>query len=343
MTTPIVLLVDDEPNILKTLRRLFMDDDYDIHTAGNGLEGLALIENGLRPAVIISDQRMPEMGGAEFLAKAKALVPESIRMVLTGYADINAAVAAINQGGIYRYILKPWNDDELRQTVSEALRYYQLKAENQSLTAELGEKNRRLSEVNEQLEVMVEARTAELSQKVRELEGRDTIQQYLLQVHPLDEFLGVLLTVVVDVCGLDCASYFEVGDDKEIKQLASHGNSESACDRFTDLSAQISSRLSLLNGNGDTQEGGNQRFTEDGNEYGLVPVVKGNKFFGVLAVSRCESLPLTDSEMTSVAGFALQAAIGINDCNVQDQYGDIQTSLDDVLSGITDLDSISRQ
>jgi len=96
MTMPIVLFVDDEPNILNALRRLFMDEDYDVHTAGNGQEALNLMEGGLRPTIIISDQRMPEMGGAEFLAKAAQIAPDSIRMVLTGYADINAAVAAIN-------------------------------------------------------------------------------------------------------------------------------------------------------------------------------------------------------------------------------------------------------
>jgi response regulator RpfG family c-di-GMP phosphodiesterase len=142
---------------------------------------------------------MPEMGGAEFLAKAALLVPESIRMVLTGYADINAAVAAINQGGIYRYILKPWNDEDLKLTVREAMTYYNLVAENQALSQELGEKNQRLAQMNEQLEAMVKTRTQELHQKVHELEGRDRIQQYLLRVHPLDELLSTVLAVVVDV------------------------------------------------------------------------------------------------------------------------------------------------
>lgn len=340
MDTPIVLLVDDEPNILKTLRRLFMDDDYDIHTAGNGREGLALIEGGLRPAIIISDQRMPEMGGAEFLAKAKDLVPESIRMVLTGYADINTAIAAINLGGIYRYILKPWNDDDLRQTVREALRYYQLVAENKVLTEELGEKNQRLSQVNEQLEQMVKTRTAELHQKVRELEGRDTIQQYILRVHPLDELLNTVLTVVVDVCGLESASYFMVSDNDKITKLASYTAGEDAGIEAMDVTAQIRSYLAQLEGDEEMRERRSQIFKAGDNEYGLAPVATGAKFFGVLVVSRHGGLAITESQMNTVAGFALQAAIGINDCQIQDQFADIQTSLDDVLNGISDLENM---
>ncbi|MCK5404869.1 MAG: response regulator, partial [Desulfobulbaceae bacterium] len=110
MTEHTVLFVDDEKNILKALQRLFLDEEYAILTAESGKEALSLLDSGETPTVIVSDQRMPEMDGAEFLALAKERQPESIRMVLTGYADINAAVDAVNRGGIYRYIMKPWND-----------------------------------------------------------------------------------------------------------------------------------------------------------------------------------------------------------------------------------------
>jgi len=336
MDTPIVLLVDDEPNILKTLRRLFMEDDYDIHTAGNGREGLAVLEDGLKPAIIISDQRMPEMGGAEFLAKAKVLVPESIRMVLTGYADINAAVTAINEGGIYRYILKPWNDDDLRQTVREAVRYYHLLAENKALSEELGEKNLRLSQANERLEEMVRLRTAELRQKVRELEGRDTIQQLLLRVHPLDELLSTLLAVVVDVCAVERASYYTLAEDS-IERLATWAGEDGVDLSANDAEAQIRSRLAGLMDTGQGGVGQGQTFRHGGIECGLAPVSTGSKFFGVLAVFRRDDKPLAEAEMATVLGFALQAAIGINDCQVQDQFGDIQASLDDVLRGISEI------
>lgn len=339
METPIVLFVDDEPNILKTLRRLFMDEDYDIHTAGNGREALDLIEGGLRPTIIVSDQRMPEMGGAEFLAQASQLVPDSIRMVLTGYADINAAVSAINQGGIYRYILKPWNDDELKRTVQEALTHFYLVAENRALTQELAEKNLSLAQMNEKLEAMVKTRTQELHQKVHELEGRDRIQQYLLRVHPLPELLQTVLAVVVDVCGLDGVAYYAVGEDDSLERLAvdAAGNGGEMVDGAA--VAQIQARLPQLRLAlaENAAAGGAQVFADGGAIYGLAPVATGSKFFGVLAGRRPQSRPFTDAELGAMVSFAMQAAIGVNDCHVHDHYDDIQTSLDDVLSGLNEV------
>jgi CheY-like chemotaxis protein len=340
MNMPIVLFVDDEPNILKTLRRLFMDEEYDVRTAGNGMEALNLIEGGLLPTIIISDQRMPEMGGAEFLAKASRLVPDSIRMVLTGYADINAAVSAINQGGIYRYILKPWNDDDLKLTVREALIHFNLVQENRSLTQELAEKNQSLAQINEQLEEMVRVRTQELRQKVRELEGRDTIQQYLLHVHPLDELLQTVLKVIVDVCGLDFAAYYTVGDDDTVNRLALHSASAEVSTLGFEENAvvpQIQSRLPLLRVAVDegAEGGGCQVFENERTIYGLAPVATGNNFFGVLVACRHRHQRYSQSELGTMMSFAMQAAIGINDCHFHDHYDDIQTSLDDVLSGIS--------
>ncbi|MCJ7602313.1 MAG: response regulator, partial [Desulfobulbaceae bacterium] len=171
-----ILFVDDEKSILKALRRIFLDDNYHVLTAGNGQEALDLLNAGEKPAVIISDQRMPGMGGAEFLARAREILPESIRMVLTGYADINAAMEAINRGGIYRYILKPWDDEELRLAVRDAVLLFDLVEENKRLAMELEKNNLALVELNASLEQKVAERTRALRQIIRELEGRDRIQ-----------------------------------------------------------------------------------------------------------------------------------------------------------------------
>ena len=339
MEMPIVLFVDDEPNILKTLRRLFMDEEYDIHTADNGREALALIEGGLRPTLIVSDQRMPEMGGAEFLARASQLLPDSIRMVLTGYADINAAVAAINQGGIYRYILKPWNDDDLKLTVREALIHYNLVAQNRVLTRELAEKNHSLAQMNEQLEEMVRSRTQELHQKVRELEGRDTIQQFLLHVHPLADVLQTVLTVVVDVCGLSAAAYYAVGDDGVIDCLAARVVAPAEQQALQEeVAPLLHAALPRLREEGPGEAGGGGQMVQgEAACYALVPVATASKFFGVLVASRPPERPLLAGEMATIAGFAMQAAIGVNDCHVHDHYDEIQTSLDDVLQGLSEV------
>jgi response regulator RpfG family c-di-GMP phosphodiesterase len=125
-----VLFVDDEENVLRALKRLFIDNDtIEIFTACSGREGLEILKTA-PVSVIVSDQRMPEMNGAEFLEKASRQAPDSVRIVLTGYADINAAMDAVNKGGIYRYITKPWNDNEFILTVRDAIERYRLVTEN---------------------------------------------------------------------------------------------------------------------------------------------------------------------------------------------------------------------
>lgn len=123
-----LLFVDDEANILSALKRLFRPFNYKILTAGSGMQGLELMEKE-RIDLVISDMRMPEMDGAQFLEQVRMKWPDTVRMLLTGYADISSAVAAINKGEIYRYISKPWEDNELTATVKQALERKQLEIE----------------------------------------------------------------------------------------------------------------------------------------------------------------------------------------------------------------------
>ena len=170
-----VLFVDDEENILNALQRLFMDDDFAVFTASSGAQGLAILAGNRDIGVIVSDQRMPEMSGTDFLEKTRAIAPSAIRILLTGYADINAAVDAVNLGGISRYLNKPWNDDELRQTVRGALQLHALAAENRRLTAIVKKQNEELKRWNTELEAMVQEQTTELRksyESLREINSR---------------------------------------------------------------------------------------------------------------------------------------------------------------------------
>ena len=111
-----VLCVDDEPSILSALRRVLRAEGCRILTAGSGAEALALLE--AEPVdVVVSDMRMPVMDGARLLAEVRARWPGTARVLLTGYADMDATILAINEGQIYRYIHKPWDETELRLTV----------------------------------------------------------------------------------------------------------------------------------------------------------------------------------------------------------------------------------
>ncbi|EAT15424.1 response regulator [Desulfuromonas acetoxidans] len=158
-----ILFVDDEANVLKSLRRLFLDEeDYDILTASSGMEGLEIIKENNDILVIISDYRMPEMTGVEFLAQATQLLPHSIRIVLSGYADTAAVVEAINIGHIYKFIPKPWDDDQLRIDIHNAVETVLLDKKNRQLSDALEKRNKELKELNSGLEKEVEKRTASL-------------------------------------------------------------------------------------------------------------------------------------------------------------------------------------
>jgi two-component system NtrC family sensor kinase len=157
-----ILCVDDEENVLKSLCRLFMDDDYDLITATSGEAGLEELDNNPDVQLVISDYRMPGMNGVDFLKEVCVRRPDTVRIVLSGYADTAAIVAAINEGQIYKFIAKPWNDDELRVTIAKALELYFLQKENFSLTKELQDSNEELRLVNDNLEKIVKERTQEI-------------------------------------------------------------------------------------------------------------------------------------------------------------------------------------
>lgn len=130
-----VVFVDDEENVLKAMRRIFRQENYTLFTASSGEQALTLLEKE-QVQVVISDHRMPGMTGAELLRKIKSLYPQTIRIMLTGYADTQAIMGAVNDGAVFKFITKPWNDDDLRLTVSLALEQYDLIQENKSLKQE---------------------------------------------------------------------------------------------------------------------------------------------------------------------------------------------------------------
>lgn len=156
-----ILAVDDEVNILSSLRRLLRRENYELLTANSAEEGLKILKQG-EVDLIISDQRMPGMQGVEFLKKAMELCPDTIRIILSGYTDINAITAAINEGHVYQFILKPWNDEELKSIIKRALEQYKLKMENKRLTEKIRKQNEELRMLNQDLEKKVLERTEEL-------------------------------------------------------------------------------------------------------------------------------------------------------------------------------------
>lgn len=138
-----ILLVDDEENILSSLKRLLRRDGYRILTASGGEAGLELL-TGNAVDVIVSDQRMPGMTGVEFLRRVKMRYPDTVRMVLSGYTEFQSITDAINEGAIYKFLTKPWEDEQLRLNIQEAFRLKEMSDENKRLTEELGVANQKL-------------------------------------------------------------------------------------------------------------------------------------------------------------------------------------------------------
>ena len=122
-----LLLLDDEENVLRSLVRLFRRDGYTILTANSVRQAFDLLASNT-VQVIVSDQRMPDMSGTEFLGRVRDLHPDTIRMVLSGYTDVTTITEAINRGAIYRFLTKPWNDEELREHIHAAFRAYERRA-----------------------------------------------------------------------------------------------------------------------------------------------------------------------------------------------------------------------
>jgi DNA-binding NtrC family response regulator len=139
-----IMVVDDEPANLRLLDRLFRND-YEVVVANSGAEALRLLQQH-DVALILTDQRMPDMTGIELLQRTAGLRPHLVRIIVTGYTDVETLVEAINSGQVYKYVTKPWNNEELRLTISRALEHYEttkarheLEMTNQRLLARLYE------------------------------------------------------------------------------------------------------------------------------------------------------------------------------------------------------------
>ena len=133
----VVLCVDDEQNVLRALERVLLDEDYKLHTSSSAEEGLIMLKEGIGAHIVVSDYRMPGMNGVDFLGKVYRSWPETVRIVLSGYADTAAVVSAINEGQIYKFIPKPWDENELRVAISNSIDRYFLYKKNLQLIGEL--------------------------------------------------------------------------------------------------------------------------------------------------------------------------------------------------------------
>ena len=174
-----VLFVDDEPNILRAIKRALFTMDITLLLAESGAKALELLEKN-EVHVVISDMKMPQMSGAELLEQVAINYPETFRVVLTGYADIESTIKAVNQGKIHRYLQKPWDNQELVAAVEEGLERVKLKAENERLQKLTRLQNKKLKDVNSSLEQMVHKRTRQIKAALNKIEKHNLAMEQVL-------------------------------------------------------------------------------------------------------------------------------------------------------------------
>lgn len=206
-----VLIVDDEVGVLHTLERALRKEGYELLTAQSGAKALELLASH-KVAVILSDINMPEMDGIEFLDRAQVSSPASIKMVLSGYADIDMVMDAINRGHVWRYLTKPWQPEDVRVAIGNAIELFEVQAERESLLGQLGIKNQQLMKWSNKLEDMVDRRTEhiqnELMLMTSLIDGSD-LEHFCCQLLPLyEELFGTTEVTLHSVADGSCYNRF---------------------------------------------------------------------------------------------------------------------------------------
>ena len=220
---PKLLVVDDEEAILETMTFTFLDD-YEVLTTTDARVGLELLDEHAPVAVVITDQRMPNMTGTEFLAEVYSRHPETVRIILTGFADMASTVDAINDGHVYAYVNKPWDPADLQRIVRRAQEHHALTLENHRLLAELSHANQFLASVIDRLTTGALAIDSDGMVQAANAAARETLNL------PNDP-RGVALSEVLDREGLEpIAECFrqlaaESGDAFEEAELELDGGS----------------------------------------------------------------------------------------------------------------------
>ncbi|MEC7469277.1 MAG: response regulator [Pseudomonadota bacterium] len=209
-----VLCVDDEQNILRAIKRALFSLDVDLTLVDSGEKALAVMKEKTIH-VVISDMKMPGMTGAELLEQVAAHYPDTFRVVLTGFADIDATIKAVNQGRIHRYLQKPWDNQELINTIEEGLERIKLKDENARLQKLTKLQNSKLKEVNNSLEQVVQKRTKQIKAALRRIEQRNAaLEQVLFNVISINPDIDGKFAIEVSELATKLANLLECSKEE---------------------------------------------------------------------------------------------------------------------------------
>jgi DNA-binding NarL/FixJ family response regulator len=182
----LIMIVDDEPSVLNALQRLFHDEPYQVLEAFGGQEALRILQESGPVHLVISDYRMPGMKGVEFLQRVMQLWPDTRRVILSGFPDSDVLLAALNEGRVHRFLVKPWDNDAIRSVVKELLSEYEMLVNFRRGAEELVRSNRLLSRTNEQLSGVL----ADVLAQMRQQNAGDGTSQPAVPVNRLHEALS---------------------------------------------------------------------------------------------------------------------------------------------------------
>lgn len=187
-----ILFVDDEKSILQTMKRTFRTEPYEVLLAESGSAGIELLKQH-KVSVIVSDMRMPQMDGVAFLSESMNISPDATRIVLSGYAEKDSVMQAINQGKIWSFLSKPWENEEIKIAVKNAVAVYESVLAQKELVNELAVKNEMLKEMNDALDQKVKEKSWELQARAEALEmilETDDLEQVISKIcKDVQEFL----------------------------------------------------------------------------------------------------------------------------------------------------------
>ena len=246
-----LLFVDDEPGVLNALKRVFRQETYEVLTATSGEQGLVILAEATTH-LVISDFRMPGINGAEFLRTVRERSPDTIRIMLTGHADSDAVMGAINEGAVYKFILKPWDDNDLRITVSLALEQFDLVRRNRDLMKENEHKAREISALSRlavtnrsQLGFLLHKKNLLTSAQLQELVRlQETRRESLIKLLTEKEWVGerVIRDLLKKDMLIEEVQLAEIAADPALASLIPH----SFCERQLVVPVRLEGRRLIL-------------------------------------------------------------------------------------------------
>ena len=328
-----ILIVDDEENVLVSLKRIFRKENYEIYTANSGFQGIELLEKH-DFSLILSDFKMPELNGIEFLKLASEKSPDTIRIILTGYADVDVVISAINEGNIYKFIEKPWKKEDLKIQINKAIEHYGLLNERKELLEKIKRQNEELKEWNINLEEKVEEKTAQLKKAYKELEGRDKILHFLLTVNDFEETLNFILEVILDIVRFDKIVIYMA--DRERKLMLPKAGYLMKNSKKIKLENEVTNfpTLPVPKLDKDFKSSSVDEYQVCKiNEYSyFIPIEKENICLGLILIDNSKTKKTVEKDdLKIIDGYSALAALAINDYFLTSNIPDFQQKVNDIL------------